>query len=590
MKNIIFLLFIIFSISSIVNAKESSFINLALKQGLDKDDYWLKLLHFSNKKSTIKDKDFFISSSGYLNPKLELIETIKKFISDKNYICKYPARYRWLDSKINLNFKYKECKELKEFLKPNFEKISVVFTSQRYDSPASIFGHTMLKLDSKEIPYAINYSAKIPENTNSISYIYKGLNGKYKSSFKFSTFSIKDYEYRLGEFRDLIEFELKLNKSEIKNILYHFYEIRDSVEDYYFLSHNCSSEVLKILDMAKYNSNLSKELKNIVIPIDILYILQKHNYINSIYNKESKLKLFYKILNSLTKKQKDILYKIVHHNYSVNKFQKENIFSKDEKYSVILASIYYFEIKSMKGILDNKSIYPLIKLIDLELKYKRKDIFKTRTKLDKNPISNKFNKIFFGTDYFNHTNEIIFGYRYLYRNRFDLVDGIKKNGSVELLDIAIGKQNDKFSLKYLTLLNLEAMPISNLFFKESINKIKIGLKRIFNDKLYTYFNYGLGYRYRFNKNIDYQFYAKSGVYYNHKDIYLASCESSLEYNYKNRYILELMLELNQYSNGFFNNKKIVNNFLKITNSTTLNINFVSQKNHNNLGIIYNIYF
>jgi len=575
MKSILFLLFI----TTTLVANQSFYIDQALEKGLDKDSYWLKLLHFENNKSTIKTKNFFLSSDGYRDAKSELIQTIEIFESNPNMICKYPARYKWLNRKLQLNIPNQNCLELENFLKPNFQKLKVIFTSQRYDSPASVFGHTMMKVESDEIPYALNYTAKIAKGTDAVSYIYKGLNGKFKSGYSFVPFSLKDYEYRSGEFRDLIEFSLNLNSDELKNMMFHFYEIKDTKEDYYFLSHNCSSELIKLVDMAKYDSDLSSELKNIVIPIDIVYILQKHNYIDSITKQKSKLKQFYEVVSKLNLDEKDILFKIVNNNYSVNRFAKDSNLSKKTKALMVFAGVRYFEIKSVKDGFTKKSLYPYMKLINLELKQKKENSFEKVIPLKKNPISNKFHKLYSGIKYNSKSlTSSIFGYRYLYRNRFDLVDEVKQNGSVELFDIAIREIKGDFSLDHLTLLNLEAMPISNLFFKESINKIRLGVKRVFlDDDLYIYFNYGVGYRYALNNYFNYLIYPKVGIYYNQKAIYLASLESSLEYSYKNRYISEFILELDRYTNGIEQDDFSLNNYIKIAPNVTINLALKHQK-------------
>ncbi len=585
MRSIKYILLLLFSFFLRLEAQNLSSLNLA------QDRYWLKLLHFQNGKSTINNQDFFLSSKGKEDAQVELIQTITQFKNTPNLVCKYPARYKWLSSKINLTIEKQNCEELETFLKPNFHIISIVFTSQRYDSPASVFGHTLMKIETNTIPYAINYSAKIPENTNSFIYAYKGLNGHYKSSYKFIPFSVKDYEYRSGEFRDLLSFTSNLNKDEINNLMLHFYEIKDIEEDYYFLSHNCSSELIKLIDMAKYNSNLVKDLDILVIPIDIVYLLEKNDYITDISNQNSKLKQFYHTINKLSKKEKEILFKIVNHNYFVNNLAKEKGLTEHSKELIIQAGITYFEIKSTKESLEQKSIYPFLKLIQLSLKSNNKLKIDTITKLDKNPISNKFHKLYAGI---NNRNEKFLGYRYLYRNRFDLVDDIQKNGTVELFDISVKEKGKNFSLDYLTLVNLEAMPISNIFFQESINKIKIGFKRIFeDDNLYGYFDYGLGYRYQFNKYFTYQGYLKTGAYFHKEDIYLASAEFSLEYYYNHKIMSELKLEMNYYTNGFKRDTLYFNNSIKLFSDITFSMNFIhirEKESYCEVKLFLNLFF
>ena len=589
MKSIIFLLFIVV----VLKADQLESINQALKIGLDKDSYWLKLLHFENKKSTIIDKSFFLSSDGDIDAKSELIQTIKIFQSKPTTICRYPARYRWLNKRLNLNIKNQNCIELKKFLKPNFKKVKVIFTSERYDSPASIFGHTMMKIESDEIPYAINYAAKIPDKTDSISYIYKGLRGKFESGYSFTPFSLKDYEYRLGEFRDLIEFSLNLTSDEINNMMLHFYEIKDYKEDYYFLSHNCGSELIKLIDIAKYDSDISTKLQKIVIPINTIYLLEKHNYISSILKEESKLKQFYKIVSELNGDEKKLLFKIINNKYPIYKFSNSKDITDDIKDKIILASVKYFEIHSIKNSLKKRFIYPYMKLIDLEIKRGIEDISDSKIVLDKNPISNRFHKLYGGVKYAKDSTQTILGYRYLYRDRLDLIDSMKKNGSVELFDIAMRDKKNQISLDHLTLLNLEAIPISNSFFKESINKIKVGVKRVFlDDKLYGYFDYSLGYKYSLNSYFNYQIFVKGGIYYNHKDIYLASAQSTLEYSYKNRYVSEFRVELNSYTNGVYEDIVTLDNYLKIKKDTTVNLclNYKNQVDDLEMMLLLNYFF
>ena len=543
------------------------FISLEANENLAQDDYWLKLLHSQTVVSTV-------------DAKKELKRTLTLFQTDPTSLCQYPARYKWLNSKLDLNLSKPSCSSLEKFRDLHFKKLSVVFTSERYDSPASVFGHTMMKVETDSIPYAINYSAKIPDNINSLEYIFKGINGRFISGYSFMPFSTKEYEYRSGEFRDLITFELHLTPDEIENIMLYFYEIQNSKENYYFLSHNCSSELIKLIDMAKYNSKLSKEFSSVTIPINIIYLLQKYNYIKEITTKHSKLKQFYTIINQLNSKEREILFKITHFQYSVNKFAKNKMLSKNSKYLITVAGIQYFEIKSTKESLTQKSLYPFMKLIALKLKYNQTKDFSQLKVLNKNPISNKFHKFYVGTlSNSNNSHKMILGYRYLYRDRFDLMDSFKKNGTVELLDFAITKKSEKISLEHLTLLNLEAMPVSNIFFQETINKIKIETARVFeDDKLYTYFNYGLGYRYRLNRLIDYQFYLKTGIYYNTKPIYLASAEISFEYNYNNRFISELMLELNSFSNEVIQKNISLHNYMKLSSSIVTELKLVD-KNH-----------
>ncbi len=559
---------------------------------MHKDLYWLKLLHFNDGKSLITNKEFFLAPDGNTNAKSELRETITQILQNPQTACQYPARYKWLHSKIHLSQADQICPKVDAFIKEEFTSIDIIFTSERYDSPASVFGHTFLKLNSSSVPYAINYAAKVPDETNSLGYIYKGLSGAFLARYSLIPYALKDYEYRSGEFRDLIKFKLNLQKDEINNILLHLYEIKDATENYYFLSHNCSSELIRLIDIARYGSHLTQKLDNVVIPIDTVYILQENNFISNISIQKSKLKVFYQLIIKLNQEEKDMLFKIISHDYSVNKLKKVTHITPLGKSNIILAGISYFEIKSTKEKLSTADTYPFMKLVQLSVEQNLSTDFKKETHLDENPVSNKFHKVYTGvSSNFNAKHNAILGYRYLYRNRFDLVDAMKKNGSVQLLDIECKVEDKKIRIEKFTLLNLEAMPISNQFFKETINKITLGAKRVFEeDKLYSYLNYGLGYRYRYNKYFDYQVYAKIGAYYNDEDIYLGSLETSLEYNYKNIFISELRIEANQYTNTKSETLVHWNNYIKILKSTSIDLSYIHKTYNDEIKLLYNFYF
>lgn len=587
------MLFIFYSTSTFAN--ESSFVIKAIDKQLQNEAYWLKLLHYKNGRSIINNNDFFLSSSGSQNPKEELIETINQFQESPELTCKYPARYRWIDKQLDLEITEQKCPELDEFLKPNFKKIHVLFTAERYNSPSSVFGHTFIKLESDTVPYVIDYAAKVPDTSNQFLYAYRGITGKYKSKYTLMPFYLKDFEYRSDEFRDLIDFTLSFTNGEIDNMMLHMFEIRNVDYDYYFLSRNCSSELIKLLDLARYDSSMESDLNAVTIPIDVVYVLQKHGHIGEISKYISKLKQFYKNVEKLNGDETAILSSIVNHQYSIKKFDVELELSPNSKDLIISSAVLYFEIKSVQGNLEEKDMYPLMKLIELQLKYKIESDFEKQISLNRNPVSGKLHKFYVEAKHTSgESNQAVVGYRHLYRHRFDLIDDEKKSGSIEVFDIALRKKENSFSLDHLTLVNVESMPTSNIFFKETINKIRIGAKRLFYDeKLYTYFNYGLGYKYQINDDFDYLVYAKGGVYHNDELLFLASIESSVEYNFSNKYVCELVLEYNRYTNVLSEKSVILNNYIKLSDSTTLHLNLShkdDKKKYDEISIKYNINF
>lgn len=545
MKFFYFLILIFFTLE----AKENSFVSKALEYKLYQNKYWYKLLHFNGHSSTILNHNFFLSSEGASNPRLELIETIKHLIKNPALSCRYPARYKWLQMQIGLNLTNKvNCQELNSFLSKDFTSVSLIFTAERYDSPSTIFGHTFLKLNSSKIPYALNYAAKIPQDVGELQYIYDGFSGGFESDFKFLPFSAKDYEYRFGEFRDLIEYKLLFSQDELKNILLHLYEIKSLSEDYYFLSHNCSSEIIRLLDMAKYNGELSDQLGSVVIPVNTIALLEKEKLIETVSLEKSKLKNFYELLFLLTQEEKGIVWKIITHQISVNSFLDNKKYSNRQKKLIAHVALLYFESLSVKGGLKQKLLYPYMKIIHYTIKNPQK-LVEQKVFFHETPIVNRFHKVYTGMRSFVLPGFLI-GYRYLYRNRFDLIDKIEKNGSIELFDIALLKQKEKIVLEHITLLNMEASPLSNQFFQDSTTQLTFGGKRVFQQQqFYGYGEYALGYRYALDKVWSYHYGIKGGVFYRKNFIVMGSLLSDLEIHYNSAFKGRISINYEKFSHG-----------------------------------------
>jgi len=555
-------------------------IEKALSLKLDTNDYWLQLLHFEDGKSIITNKDFFISTHGHTDPKKELIKTLQNIYNTPIVRCKYPARVKWLEKKLDsLLPKSTQCKELDRYFIKNHKKLHIVFTSQRYDVADSLFGHTFLKVETDDIEYAINYVATVPENKNHFSHIYKGLLGKYQSNYTITPFSQQDYEYRAKEFRDLVQFELKYSKDEIENIMLHLYEIQNIQQDYYFITRNCSSEILKLLNMANYENKIQNKSSQPTLPVDIIYSLEDTNHILNISKQYSKLKLFYQYEERLNNYAKKILKKIIRHKQSINALDQNEELSLESKKDIILASILYIEMLSYTREFETKYTYSLLKLINLANKYDLKRDFELSENIPINPLSNKFHKISLATQHNTKASEAYtFEYHYLSKNRFDLMHSSDQNGTVELFDINIKKQNNTLKLNKLILFNIEAMPLSNSFFTNNTKKTTLGAKRLFyDDDLYNFFDYGIGYKRSLYRNIHYHFMGNVGIYYFDKTLIKASFESSLEYLYQNIFITELKLEISSFTNEKYTQNIILNNHLKVNESTVLNLSVQHNK-------------
>lgn len=291
-----------------VQAKDLPYLTFLLESArqkeLHKDRYWHTLLHYKKSafglRSLIDDPKFFLSEEGKYNPEAELEATIKAFFQEvddesKHPVCKFIARYTWIKGKLNLNssrLPIPECgrfEALMNDIKP--ESVSLIFPTAYMNSPASMFGHTLLTVEtanrSKLLSYAINYSALTDETFGPL-FAIKGLFGFYKGYFSILPYYAKIQEYSDVSDRDIWEYPLNLSAEETKRLLMHLYELELIYSDYYFFDENCSYDLLFLLDAARPSLDLTDQLRWWVIPLDTIKTVKKNGLITGAVYRPSK--------------------------------------------------------------------------------------------------------------------------------------------------------------------------------------------------------------------------------------------------------------------------------------------------------------
>src|SRR3546814_6160293 len=105
----------------------------------------------------------------------------------------------------------------------------LVFPAAYLNSPSSMFGHTLLRIDQANIDTkgspllssALNFGAFIEGLDNSILYAWKGLMGGYPGLFSLLPYSEKIGVYSRLENRDLWEYRLNLKTKDTGMMLWH---------------------------------------------------------------------------------------------------------------------------------------------------------------------------------------------------------------------------------------------------------------------------------------------------------------------------------------------------------------------------------
>ena len=277
-------------------------------QQLANDPFWISLGHYeagklSGWRSYVSDDKFFLAPEGAHHPDAELRATVEALyaplsLGDKHPQCVYPARTRWLKAQLNLNDLPKaECAEFTQWFKDVAPHSTVmIFPAAYLNSPSSMFGHTLLRIDQADVQdnktallsYAINFGAYIEGSDNSILYAWKGLAGGYPGLFALVPYQEKLSEYRSLENRDLWEYRLNLTPEETQRMVEHVWELKQIQFDYFFFDENCSYRLLELLQVARPGLQLTTQFPLTAIPTDTVKAVKEAGLVESIEYRPSR--------------------------------------------------------------------------------------------------------------------------------------------------------------------------------------------------------------------------------------------------------------------------------------------------------------
>ncbi|MCP8350778.1 DUF4105 domain-containing protein [Pseudomonas sp. B21-036] len=255
---------------------------------LANDRYWISLGHYETAKlggwrSYVDDPKFFLAKDGAHHPDQELRATYEALyapasLGDQHAQCVFPARTRWLREQLQLtDLPAPDCKAYTQWYSDVSPHSAVmIFPAAYLNSPSSMFGHTLLRIDQADVQsdntallsYAINFGAYIEGNDNSILYAWKGLMGGYPGLFALVPYQEKLSEYRSLENRDLWEYRLNLTPEETGRMVEHIWELKQIQFDYFFFDENCSYRLLELLQVARPSLDLTSQFPLTAIPTD----------------------------------------------------------------------------------------------------------------------------------------------------------------------------------------------------------------------------------------------------------------------------------------------------------------------------------
>ena len=265
----------------------------ASDKALWQEHEWLNLGHYRQSRivtgkysSAVDDQRFFYAHDGNTEPQNELNATLAAFFStqdagNQHALCRSPARFNWLNRHLLIDtsrLPTPACSDYAEWRGLiHAESVTLIFPTYQLNSPSSMFGHTLLRLDPADdanwsdwLSYAVNFGANINSDDNSLFYAWKGLSGGYPGQFIVAPYFEKIQEYNRIEKRNIWEYRLNLEPAEVELLVTHLWELKDINFDYYFFTENCSYRLLELIEVARPQIELTDEFVLTAIPADTI--------------------------------------------------------------------------------------------------------------------------------------------------------------------------------------------------------------------------------------------------------------------------------------------------------------------------------
>lgn len=269
---------------------QQTLIEQARQARLAEKREWRLLLHYEsdllgNVASEADDQGFFLSPDGKYDPQAELEATIRQFFSDELVRrskqpaqCAFLARYHWLKDRLRFDERKippMVCERFERWrAELNPEGVSLIFPAAFLNNPASMFGHTFLRIDqqgqteqTRLLAYTIDYAADVPPGAG-LEFAFKGIFGGYKGFFSTPPYYLKVQAYRDIENRDMWEYRLNLTPAQIDRLLMHAWEMGNAYFDYFFFKENCSYHILSLLEYANPELHLREQFHLWTIPAE----------------------------------------------------------------------------------------------------------------------------------------------------------------------------------------------------------------------------------------------------------------------------------------------------------------------------------
>jgi len=465
---------------------------------------WQLLLHyrknlFGGYESEQDDPGFFLSPKGKTDPAAELAATLAQFFSadlvgrsKQSAQCAFVARYHWLKEQLRFDpapLPPMACERFDRWYKDfEVQSISLIFPSAFLNNPASMFGHTLFRVDqagqteqTRILAYTINYAADVPPNAG-IAYPIRGIFGSYKGYFSTIPYYLKVQQYRDIENRDIWEYRLNLTENQIRRFLMHAWELGNAYFDYFFFKENCSYHILALLDYANPELHMTDEFIGWTVPADtIRLVVSKPGLVSDITYRPSRSTVIKRKREALSAEERDLANRMTQDIEELSSPAFTGLLPAKQAFLLDLASDYLrYRIETANSPKPEwKERNRVVLATRSQLRIPSKD-FLVRPFAKQPELGHKMHRVSIGGGWRNNDTFEEATFRGGYHDLLDPEVGYTPDAQIELASITVRHYNraDQTRVERATLLNLLSLsPIDSVFHAPSW-KLNLGMNTI----------------------------------------------------------------------------------------------------------------
>ena len=471
--------FLFFVVSDVFANNVDIYIKKAKSLELQKSQEWLSLLHYEKSlftKSIIVNDDFFLSLDGKKNAEKELEATIISFyeekdLNDEHALCRFPARFDFLNKYLHFeNLPKPICKDFEEFYNEiNPQSLSIIFPTTYMNNPASMFGHTLIKINGTDKTsmnsIIINYGADTKGQMSGIIFAFKGVFGLYDGFFSATPYYRMINLYNNIENRDIWEYDLNFSKEQAQYYTKHMWELIHSRTKYYFFRENCSYFILESLRPLIQDDDIFDDFTLYTAPIETIKLLKEKNLINNINFRPSLQKQVQE--SALTKSEKSDVKKILKNKKCENCSYKS--------YETAYKLLQYRKAKGKLTLNEyRKTSINILKNLNNKTPQKSKKI---------KEISPDYGHNFTKIKLLYNKDFLEFDLKLAYHELIDSSIGFNFGSEINFFDLGLryDYDDDKIDLNKFNFLNIKSLALWDEFFKPTSFSVLFGINNLYDD-------------------------------------------------------------------------------------------------------------